>query len=314
MINADPQPRDWRGIVDNTEWGRAMRVLVADDTIVMRTMLSSWVRDLGYTPILAKDGAEALELAFQDGFDIAVIDWEMPKLTGMEVIRQLKEHPKTTYGHLILVTGRSDQNSLIEALDGGADDFIRKPLVPAELVARVRAGARIVEMRNKIIRLAETDPLTGAANRRCFLERAEAAAADALRRQRSLSVLLLDIDFFKKVNDTYGHGGGDEALKRFVEGCGTALRPNDLLGRFGGEEFVVLLPETNPYVAVSIAERLRTAVEALTITHDGTSFRITVSCGVAAVAADGLDGALSRADIALYEAKQKGRNRVEMAR
>ncbi|SMH62450.1 GGDEF domain-containing protein [Azospirillum agricola] len=295
-----------------------MRVLIADDTIVARTMLASWIKEMGYEPILAGDGAEALEIAFRDGFDIAVIDWEMPRLTGMEVIRQLKEHPRTAYGHLILVTGRSDQNSLIQALDGGADDFIRKPLAPAELVARVRAGARIVELRNRIVRLAETDPLTGAANRRSFLERAGAAAADAGRRQRSLSVMLLDIDHFKRVNDTRGHAGGDAALKRLVECCGATLRPGDLLGRFGGEEFAVLLPETNPYVAVGIADRLRAAVEAMVIPHDGEDFRITVSIGVAAVGADGpdngLDMALRRADDALYRAKDGGRNRVEMAR
>ncbi|RUQ68138.1 diguanylate cyclase [Azospirillum doebereinerae] len=294
--------------------GGGMRVLIADDTIVTRMMVSSWVRDMGYEPILAQDGAEALEIAFRDGFDIAVIDWEMPRLTGMEVIRQLKEHPRTAYGHLILVTGRSDQNSLIQALDGGADDFIRKPLVPAELVARVRAGARIVELRNRIIRLAETDPLTGAANRRSFLERAEAAAADTERRQRSLSVLLLDIDHFKSVNDTRGHAGGDEALKRLVECCGMVLRPNDLLGRFGGEEFVVLLPETNAYVAVGIADRLRQAIEAMTVEHAPEPFRITASIGVSGVGADGIDAALRRADDALYAAKKAGRNRVELAR
>ncbi|MBP2299702.1 GGDEF domain-containing response regulator [Azospirillum picis] len=291
-----------------------MRVLIADDTIVMRMMLSSWVETMGFTPVVAQDGAEALDIAFQGGFDIAVLDWEMPKLTGMEVIRELKEHPRTSYGHLILVTGRSDQNSLIQALDGGADDFIRKPLVPAEVVARLRAGARIVELRNRIMRLAETDPLTGAANRRCFLERAQTAVADAGRRQRSLSVLLLDIDHFKSVNDTRGHAGGDEALKRFVEACGTALRPTDLLGRFGGEEFAVLLPETNPYLAVAVADRVRAAIEATTIHHDGDSFRITASIGVSGIGADGLDAALSRADAALYEAKRAGRNRVEMAR
>lgn len=291
-----------------------MRVLIADDTLVTRKMVSSWVADMGHDPILAEDGAEALEIAFRDGFDLAIIDWEMPRLTGMEVIRQLKGHPRTIYGHLILVTGRSDQNSLIQALDGGADDFVRKPLVPAELVARVRAGARIVELRNKIIRLAETDPLTGAANRRSFLERAEAAAADAERRQRSLSVLLLDIDHFKAVNDTRGHAGGDEALKGLVTCCGTTLRPNDVLGRFGGEEFAVLLPETNPYSAVGIADRLRQAIEAMTVEHAGEAFRITASIGVAAVAADGLDAALRRADDALYAAKHAGRNRVELAR
>lgn len=291
-----------------------MRVLIADDTIVMRTMLSSWINDMGFTPVLTADGEEALETAFRDGFDIAVIDWEMPKLTGMEVIRRLKDHPKTAYGHLILVTGRSDQTSLIQALDGGADDFIRKPLVPAELVARLRAGSRIVELRNKIIRMAETDPLTGAANRRAFLKRAEEEQVDARRRQRSVSVLLLDIDHFKSVNDTRGHAGGDEALKRLVECCAPVLRPGDLLGRFGGEEFAVLLPETNPYAAVAIAERLRGTIASTAVEHDGASFHITASIGVSAVGPDGLDAALSRADEALYAAKRAGRNRVELAR
>ena len=291
-----------------------MRVLIADDSMVMRMMLSHCVEEMGFNPIIAQDGAEALELAFRDGFDIAILDWEMPKLTGMEVIRQLKEHPRTSYGHLILVTGRDDQSSLIQALNGGADDFIRKPLVPAELVARLRAGARIVEMRNRIIRLAETDPLTGAINRRCFLERARIALNDAERHQRSLSILLLDIDHFKSVNDTWGHAGGDVALQRFVSVCETSLRPNDLLCRFGGEEFAVLLPETNPYVAVTIADRVRTAIETTNINHDGITFRVTASIGISGIGTDGLDAALSRADAALYAAKRAGRNRVELAR
>lgn len=175
----------------------------------------------------------------------------------------------------------------------------------------------VILIRDTLLEMAarsETDALSGLLNRRGFERRADVAMMAAVDQGLPVSLVIADIDHFKSVNDTRGHAAGDEALKRLVECCGPVLRPGDLLGRFGGEEFAVLLPETNPYSAVAIAERLRVAIEAAAVEHEGTGFHITASIGVSAVGADGVHAALSRADAALYAAKHAGRNRVELAR
>lgn len=290
----------------------AMRVLIADDTMFMRTLLMSWVESMGYVALAAADGAEAVTIAERDGFDIAIIDWEMPKLSGMEVIGALRANPRTAYAHIILITGGDEQDRLVQALEGGADDFVRKPIYPPALMARLRAGARIVTMRQEILKLATVDPLTGAANRRHFFERASEHLAMNRRRLTPLSVLAADIDHFKAINDGRGHAGGDAALQRFAETCRAELRPMDLLGRLGGEEFAVLLPDTSASGALAVAERLRAAVAALASDAGGP---MTVSIGVAEVpaGAETIDPALAAADGALYRAKARGRNRVERA-
>lgn len=290
----------------------AMRVLIADDTMFMRTLLMSWVESMGYVALVAADGAEAMTIAQREGFDIAIIDWEMPKLSGMEVIGALRANPRTAYAHIILITGGGEQDRLVQALEGGADDFVRKPIYPPALTARLRAGARLVTMRQEILKLATTDPLTGVANRRHFFERAGEHLATNRRRMAPLSVLAADIDHFKAINDGRGHAGGDAALKRFAETCLAELRPMDLLGRLGGEEFAVLLPDTSVSGAVAVAERLRAAVATLAPDDGGP---MTVSIGVAGVAtgAETIDPALAAADGALYRAKARGRNRVERA-
>ncbi len=292
-----------------------MRVLVADDTIVMRMLLTDWIEGMGFSVALARDGGEALALAESEAFDIAVVDWEMPKLNGMEVIHRLRASPRTAYSHLIVITANEEPERLIQALEGGADDFVRKPLNPAALVARLRVGARMVGMRQEILRLASTDPLTGAANRRCFFERAAEHVSTAARRHRPLSVLATDLDHFKRINDTYGHAGGDEALKRFAEVMRAGLRPCDVLGRLGGEEFAVILPDTPLAGAVAVAERLRAAVADAEMVSNDRRFSITVSIGAAewTHGAPSLEKTLALADDALYAAKAGGRNRVERA-
>lgn len=289
-----------------------MRILIADDTLFVRTALASWVETMGYTPLLAADGGEAMAIAERDGVDIAIIDWEMPKLSGMEVIRALRANPCTTYAHIILITGGDEQDRLVQALEGGADDFVRKPIYPPALMARLRAGARIVTMRQEILSLATIDSLTGAINRRHFFERAAEHLAMNRRRLSPLTVLAADIDHFKAINDNRGHAGGDVALKHFADTCRHELRPLDLFARLGGEEFAVLLPDTSASGGMAVAERLRAAVAALAPEAGGP---MTVSIGVAEVpaGAETIDATLAAADAALYRAKANGRNRVERA-
>ena len=296
-----------------------MRVLIADDTVLMRAMLSEQVASYGHEVILAKDGQEALDRAWAEPFDIAIIDWEMPKLCGLEVCWHLRADPRTAYKYLILMTAHDDAFYEFKALDAGADDFIHKPINAAHLKARLKAGGRINEMHRQLLEQAHTDPLTGAANRRAFLERAREEIARSRRYGHPLSVLMADIDHFKRINDTHGHAAGDEALKRFAQLMRDDLRPSDLVGRYGGEEFVVLLPETEVADAPVVAERLRAKVEAAELVHEGTRFRMTVSIGVAAVdlynssVGGSIEPALNEADAALYRAKESGRNRVVIA-
>lgn len=293
-----------------------MRILIADDTRLMRALLSSWIVDLGHEVLLAEDGEAAERVAAEEDFQIAIIDWEMPKKNGLEVIQTLRQSPRSQYAHMIVCTAAQDPEMLINALEAGADDFIAKPLDRAVFLARFRAAARIVAMREDIIRLAGTDALTGVANRRSFFERAEEMLANARRTGGPVATLLIDIDYFKKINDLYGHAAGDQALRRFSETANAQLRPLDQIGRIGGEEFAVLLPDTTLKGALSVAERLRQAVaEAEIVADDGVRFAMTVSIGVCEVepGVAKIDPALACADRALYRAKQSGRNRIECA-
>lgn len=289
-----------------------MRVLIADDTKLMRSMLSEWVTSLGFEVLLASDGDQAIRAAQQNDFDIAIIDWEMPKLTGMEVVKRFRAWPRTAYVHIILITACENDDRLIQALEGGADDYISKPIAQASLMAHLRAGARIVEMRKEILKLAGTDMLTGTVNRRAFMERSSQQLAGARRTASPVSVLVADLDFFKRINDTYGHAGGDVALKTFASTCADMLRPLDMLGRIGGEEFAILLPGTQLPEAVAVGERLRAAVERKAIPFGDVKIRLTVSIGAAKAEteAETIEPALAAADAALYRAKENGRNRV----
>ena len=293
-----------------------MRVLIADDTVLMRAMLSEQVASYGHEVILARDGQEALDRAKAEPFDIAIIDWEMPRMSGLEVCWHLKADPRTAYSYLILMTSHDEPFYEFKALDAGADDFIHKPVNSAHLKARLKAGGRITEMHRLLVAQARTDPLTGAANRRAFLERAGEEMRQAHRSGLPLSLLIADIDHFKRINDSRGHAAGDEALKRFVQALDDALRPGDVIGRYGGEEFVVLFPNTAQADAAALAERLRGHVAAQEMGPEGDPFRMTASFGVTAVGlgdADGIDAALRAADAALYRAKADGRNRVVAA-
>ncbi|MCW2236593.1 GGDEF domain-containing response regulator [Azospirillum canadense] len=300
-----------------------MRVLIADDTVLMRAILSEQVASYGHEVILARDGQEALDCAWSEPFDIAIIDWEMPRLSGLEVCWHLRADPRTAYAYLILMTAHDDAFYEFKALDAGADDFIHKPVNSAHLKARLKAGGRITAMHRQLLDQARTDPLTGLANRRSVLERADEEIARSRRYGHPLSVVMADIDHFKRINDTYGHAAGDEALRRFAQALRDDLRPCDLLGRYGGEEFVVLLPETGIDDAPLVAERLRALVAALPVVQDGVRFHMTASFGVAAVDAAvmvssptggrGIEPALKEADAALYRAKEAGRNRVVVA-
>ena len=219
------------------------------------------------------------------------------------------------YVYFILLTAKGEKGDVIDGLEAGADDFLTKPFNQEELKYRTRIGERIINLERRILELANTDALTGVMNRRAFMERMEQETVRSRRDKIPLSFILADIDHFKKVNDTYGHQVGDLVLQRFSATVSASMRPYDLIGRYGGEEFVICLPGADGLQAASAAERIRKKVEAMEIiVPDGSrSVRITASFGATAYSVESresMDSIIKKADDALYRAKNEGRNRV----
>jgi two-component system, cell cycle response regulator len=289
-----------------------MRILFVDDTRLAREMAGAWLGAAGHTVTLAKDGLEAWELWQRDRHDIVVTDYEMPGWNGVELCWAIRAAAPWQACYIIVVTASDERGIYLEALDAGADEFILKPIDSTVLRARVRAGERIVTAFSELSRVARTDLLTGLLNRTGFMARAEEEFLRAQRQLGALTVLLCDIDHFKKVNDTYGHAAGDDALRQFADAIRDTLRGYDLIGRIGGEEFCLILPGAILADGVMAADRLRRRVEATSVLSGGIRLSITTSIGVAQVRGSdvSIDGTIARADAALYAAKHAGRNRV----
>lgn len=291
-----------------------MDVLVVDDDPVQRHLLRRQLAELGYTTHAAADGIQAWELIQGAAIPLVITDWMMPKLDGLGLIQRIRAGKLPIYTYVILLTVRGARDDLVAGLDAGADDYMTKPSDPNELRARVAIGARIIDLETKLRAARDTDELTGLRNRRATRTIANAELAQTQRTGRDLSIVLLDIDHFKPVNDRYGHQSGDLALQRIALTLTEAVRPHDIVGRWGGEEFILLLPETELATALVIAERIRARVAATAIRlADEVELPLTVSLGVSSTAQAGdnqLDALVHRADLALYRAKTNGRNCV----
>jgi diguanylate cyclase (GGDEF)-like protein len=302
-------------------------VLIVDDDEMARDVLSRRLERLGYTVTTAPDGRQALELiAEQHPFDVVLLDIKMPGLTGFQVPQAIRRVHSLTELPVIMVTSSDDSDSIVEALELGANDYVTKPIDFPVAIARVRTHlllrqmVRALEDANaKLERLSFLDGLTNIANRRRFDEYLQLEWRRAQRSGAPFSVALIDIDFFKSFNDTYGHEAGDEILKKVASALAATLnRPADLVARYGGEEFVVVLPGTDAAGAAGLAERLRATVAGLAVPHakSAAAAQVTISVGVATivpprdVAAETL---VEAADQALYRAKREGRNRVAVA-
>jgi diguanylate cyclase (GGDEF)-like protein len=288
-------------------------VLVADDDPVMRAVVREWLARADYEVIVAEDGDAALALAVEHDPDLLLIDVSMPGRDGFEVCRALVEAVPTP-PPVIFFTAHGDTRSRVAGLDAGAVDYIVKPLVCDELVARVRAALRTKAVRDDLIKHAGLDPLTGVLNRRELDARARVAIAHAERYDRALTCAMLDIDHFKAINDRYGHAAGDAVLREAATRISESCRASDTIGRYGGEEFVVLLPETRVEDAAVLAERLRCRFDDHGFTFEGATVHVTVSIGVAPWEPGVTVPAslYSAADRALYTAKDLGRNRIEL--
>jgi len=298
-----------------------VRVLIADDDKICRTLLASKLKGWGYEVIAVDEGKLALEqLAAENAPSLVVLDWMMPGISGTEVCKQIRAQPRARYTYILLLTARSRMEEIVEGLEAGADDYLTKPFHASELRARLHAAQRILAIHEKLIdsrreleHLATHDPLTHLWNRRAILDQLSHEAARAAREKSFLAVLLIDVDHFKEVNDRRGHHAGDLVLCAVARRMSSALRPYDLLGRFGGEEFLVALTAKSPANASAVAERLRTAMAAAPLSAADAEFPISISVGVATApgtAPIDTEALLHAADDALYRAKREGRNRV----
>jgi two-component system cell cycle response regulator len=297
-----------------------MKILVAEDDIGSRRLVTVRLSAAGHEVVEAKDGQAAWELFQREPFQIVVTDWMMPRLDGPGLIQKIRSGSQENYTYIILLTAIDDKPNVVIGLEAGADEYLTKPFDSKELIARVASGERIIKLEEQLIKarhqmevLAMHDGLTGLLNRRAIEEHATTELTLARRKERPLSVILLDIDYFKDINDQYGHAVGDQALRSLTEILTKNLRQYDRIGRWGGEEFIVILPDTEISEAVTIAERMRcmTAETKFPLENSG-HFSIQLSLGVACAfhTYPPLAKLVHAADLALYQAKQTGRNRV----
>lgn len=292
-------------------------VLIADDSLVIRRLLRRQLEDHGHEVIEAVDGEDAIVRASETLPDVVLLDVEMPNLDGYGVLRQMRELPMLRDIPVVFLTSRASTEDVVEGLRLGAHDYLRKPFEPAELVARVSAAVRVKrlqdELRQRNMELDEIsrmDVVTGLPNRRHLLEHLEAENSAALRRNEVLALLMIDVDLFKNVNDRFGHDRGDVVLHIVAQRLASACRVEDVAGRWGGEEFLVVAPATDLEGAKALGERMREAVAEDPIVVEGAGdIVVTVSVGVVS-GIGAVDDLLREADNALYAAKQLGRNRV----
>jgi diguanylate cyclase (GGDEF)-like protein len=300
-----------------------VKVLVADDNRLSRASLEKTIYDWGYDVETARDGGAAFAALLKpDAPRLALLDWEMPGLSGIDVCRLLRARGDGPYVYVLLCTGKERQRDLIDGLAAGADDYIRKPFDFQELEVRLRAGRRIVMLQDQLLeaqveleRRALYDSLTGIKNRGAILEVLDRDISRASRTGKPVSIALADLDFFKCVNDTHGHPVGDAVLKEFAKRTRATIRVHDEVGRYGGEEFLIVFAECGSADAVAAAERIREAFSVAPVGTSSSSIRVTTSLGVACTeqgytTASALIGA---ADAALYAAKAGGRNRTALA-
>jgi two-component system cell cycle response regulator len=315
-------PHEQQESVEHT--GRILVVDDHDDNIeLLRARLEAW----GYEVESASDGKQALDSVHASPPDLILLDVMMPTVDGNEVARRIKQNPSLPFIPIIMQTALDSTESKVEGLEAGADDYITKPIEFAELKARVRSMLRIkrlqeeleererqlLEANERLRHMSRTDALTGLENRRSIERQLDVMFAHGERLNEPLSCVMSDLDRFKSVNDTHGHHAGDAVLRQFAAILKRAAREIDVVGRYGGEEFIVLLPGTVVDAAVTFAERVRKEVEAHTFEFEGGSIRRTASFGVAGwphSRVSNCDRIVRAADDALYVAKETGRNRV----
>lgn len=300
------------------------RILIAEDDPLSCALLEMYLEQEGYPYVSAANGLEALELFKREPFPIVITDWLMPEMDGTALCHAIRSLASDSYTFLLLLTSQNSPDAIVEGLESGADDYIVKPINPAELSVRLKGARRILGLEEALKKsltelreLSIRDPLTGAFNRGYMDHQLKHEIQRAYRYQHPLSIMLCDLDHFKQINDTHGHQAGDTVLKNCVANISASLRQNiDWVARYGGEEFVIVLPETDAAGCAIVAERIRERVAVNPGAKDEDSIKVTASFGtVTLVPTDSASltnpaDLLQRADACMYFAKQTGRNRV----
>jgi two-component system, cell cycle response regulator len=296
-------------------------VLIAEDDPIFRRILQSWLQRWNYRVTAVENGQDAWEALQPEGApQLVILDWMMPGLDGLEICRRIRSCGQSPYRYVLLLTAKDDKQDVVAGLEAGADDYLTKPFDVDELRARVRAGRRILELQEELIRAhgalefeAAHDPLTALLNRGAIVDTLKKEVQRSLRTEEPLGVVMADIDFFKKINDTQGHLVGDAVLQEVARRLIGAVRTYDYVGRYGGEEFLIVLPGCDMQALLGCAERLCRSIAEKPIGQ----LSVTISLGVASLWQKGefhdCEALLRAADAALYVAKAQGRNRVAVA-
>jgi two-component system, cell cycle response regulator len=301
-----------------------MKILIAEDDSMSRKLLQKTLEKAGYEVIAVENGRLAQEeLTRKDGPRMALLDWEMPEADGPTVCRAVRGIKDKSYVYMIFLTSKESNEDKVAGLQAGADDYLTKPFNVEELKARLRSGLRILHLEDRLVEAREEmrfkathDALTGLWNRGVITELLEGELTRAHRERKSTAVLLCDIDHFKKVNDTHGHPVGDEVLREVAKRLQASVRSYDFVGRYGGEEFLIILNNCQPTSSLARAEQMRETIARREITTDSGPLNLTMSFGLLrSIDWQGASASacLSEVDLALYAAKSAGRNCVRVA-
>jgi len=300
------------------------RILIAEDDPVSRRVLQAFLAKWGFEVISATDGTEAAQvLESDDAPRLAILDWMMPGIEGPQLCRRIRERTDRPYTYILLLTARTQKEDIFRGLESGADDYLTKPFDSQELRARLRVGQRILDLQAHLIEARERlrfqathDPLTNIWNHTVIVEAIHRESSRQEREGGSFGVIMIDLDHFKRVNDTYGHLAGDAVLRETAHRITNSLRPYDTVGRFGGEEFLILAPSCDEEGVLALAERIRAAIGSTPFKTEAGPVHVTSSCGAclggAAVPLESQE-LIQKADEALYRAKRNGRDRSELA-
>ena len=301
-----------------------MRVLMAEDDPISRRVLAVMLRKWGFQVQAVSNGRQAWEaLDAEDAPKLAILDWMMPEVDGVEVCRRVRQRRDREYTYIILLTARDRKQDILSGLEAGADDYVVKPFDSDELHMRLNAAQRILRLQADLVAARERlrdeathDYLTGLWNRSACLDILQQELDRAAREGREVGVAMADLDRFKDMNDRFGHTAGDVALRKVARKMASLLRPYDTVGRYGGDEFLIVLPNCNAAAAAQLAERLRSKIAAAPVRAAGQNIPVTITLGAASSSGPGradMSALINAADEAMYSAKRAGRNRVAAA-
>ena len=293
-----------------------MKILIAEDDTTTRLIFGATLRKMGHTVTAVEDGGKAWKAWQQEEYSLLISDWIMPDIDGLELCKRIRAQPSLQYTYIILLTSMDGKGSYLEGMDAGADDFITKPFDEEQLAARLRVAERIIALHQKLHIQATHDHLTGVWNRAAIMGHLRGEVERARRQSSHMGVIIADLDYFKRINDTYGHPTGDEILQEAARRMSAALRGYDRIGRYGGEEFLITASGCDWSEAMALGERICSSISSAPVNSRAGQIDMTVSIGIATSCgqADDTGELIAAADQALYQAKEAGRNRVELSR